>query len=45
MTWLVDRLLDSLMMPSLLVMVACVVVAGAGCVMVIRELWMERWES
>lgn len=45
MTWLVDRLLDSLMLPSLLVAVACVVVAGVGYVMVIKELWRERWES
>ena len=45
MTYLVDRLLDALMLPSLLVMVACVVVAGVGCALVIRELWMERWES
>ena len=45
MTWLVDRLLDSLMLPSLLVMVACLVVAGVGCALIIRELWRGRWES
>ena len=45
MTYLVDRLLDSLMLPSLLVMVACLVVAGVGCALIIRELWRERWES
>lgn len=45
MTWLLDRLLDSLMVPSLLVMVACVVVAGVGCALVVRDLWREMWES
>ena len=45
MTYLVDRLLDALMLPSLLVAVACVVVAGVGCALVIRELWRDRWES
>ena len=45
MTWLVDRLLDALMLPSLLMAVACVVVAGVGCALVIRELWRDRWES
>ena len=45
MTYLLDRLLDALMLPSLLVMVACVVVAGVGCVAIIRELWREWWES
>ena len=45
MTWLLDRLLDALMLPSLLVMAACVVVAGVGCVVVVRELWRERRES
>lgn len=42
MTYLVDRLLDSLMLPSLLVAVACVVVAGVGCALVIRDLLRER---
>lgn len=45
MTWLVDGLLTAMLVPSLVVTVACVVVAGVGCVMVIRELWRERWES
>ena len=45
MTYLLDRLLDSLMLPSLLFAVACVVVAGVGCALVIMELWKERWES
>lgn len=45
MTWLVDSLLMSMLVPSLLVAVACVVVAGVGCALVIRELWRERWES
>lgn len=45
MTLLVDRLLDALMLPSMIVAVACVVVAGVGCALVIRELWRERWES
>ena len=45
MTWLLDRLLDALMLPSLVVAVACVVVAGVGCVVVVRELWREWWES
>ena len=45
MTYLLDRLLDALMMPALMVMVACVVVAGVGCVVVVRELWREWCES
>ena len=44
MTWLLDRILDALMLPALVVTVACVVVAGAGCVVVVREIWRERWE-
>ena len=45
MTYLLDRLLDALMMPALMVMVACVVVAGVGYIAIIRELWREWWES
>ena len=45
MTYLLDRLLDSLMVPSLLVMVACVAVAGVGYVVVVREIWRGRRES
>ena len=45
MTYLLDRMLDALMLPSLLFAVACVVVAGVGCALVIRELWRERWDS
>ena len=42
MTWLLDRLLYALMLPSLLVMVTSVVVAGVGYIAIIRELWRER---
>ena len=45
MTYLLDRLLDALMLPSLVVAVACVVVAGVGYIAIIRELWREWWES